>query len=323
MERCTSGAGRSHPHRRRPHRALAHCVRRTAPPASRLDPDAADGLHGARLRVRQHRGDEVRHHLHRRRPGNPPLSRVPDRPACEELDLPRGRLAPHLRRAAHGLGARRLRQPHPPPHAPARRPQALLLGSAAHGPPHVGALFGGLRPLDLLRERDRPPQPRARRAQHDPDARQAPGHRRLRTQEERRSGVPLPRQLAELRRQLPQAQFRRALEIYEVNPVMSRALERCSSSTRTTSRTPRPRPCGSSARPVPTCSPRSRGHQRSLRPAARRRERGRSRDARPHPRLRRERAALRRAGQEQGGRGSSSWASATASTRTTTRVRSS
>ncbi len=88
-----------------------------------------------------------------------PLSRVPDRPACEELDLPRGRLAPHLRRAAHGLGARRLRQPHPPPHAPARRPQALLLGSAAHGPPHVGALFGGLRPLDLLRERDRPHKP--------------------------------------------------------------------------------------------------------------------------------------------------------------------
>ncbi len=57
--------------------------------------------------------------------------------------------------------------------------------------------------------RVRPAQSRARRAEHDPDAREAAGHRRLRAQEERRSGFPLPRQLAELRRQLPQAQLRR------------------------------------------------------------------------------------------------------------------
>ncbi len=46
--------------------------------------------------------------------------------------------------------------------------------------------------------RVRPEQPRARRAQHDPPAREAPGDRRLRAQEEHRPGVPLPRQHAQL-----------------------------------------------------------------------------------------------------------------------------
>ena len=45
---------------------------------------------------------------------------------------------------------------------------------------------------------------------HDPHAREAAGDRGVRAQEEHRPGVPLPRQLAELRRQLPQAQLRRA-----------------------------------------------------------------------------------------------------------------
>ena len=117
----------------------------------------------------------------------------------------------HLRQPAHRRRARRLRREDPPPHAPARGPQALLLGAAAHGAPDVGALVGGLGALDLLRAPVRPEQPRARRAQHDPDAREAARDRGLRAQEEHRAGLPLPRQLARLRRQLPEAQLRRAL----------------------------------------------------------------------------------------------------------------
>ncbi len=44
--------------------------------------------------------------------------------------------------------------------------------------------------------------------EHGAHARQAPRDRGLRAQEERRPGVPLPGQLAELRRQLPEAELR-------------------------------------------------------------------------------------------------------------------
>ena len=68
---------------------------------------APDRSHHARLRLRQHRRDEVRDHVHRRRPGDPALPRLPDRAARAEQHLPRGRLAAHLRRAAHRRRARR------------------------------------------------------------------------------------------------------------------------------------------------------------------------------------------------------------------------
>ena len=45
----------------------------------------------------------------------------------------------------------------------------------------------------------RPARPRARRAHHGAPAREAPRDRRVRAQEERRPGVPVPRQLARLR----------------------------------------------------------------------------------------------------------------------------
>ena len=43
---------------------------------------------------------QQRHHLHRRRRGHPALPRLPDRAARREVELPRGLLPAHLRRAA-------------------------------------------------------------------------------------------------------------------------------------------------------------------------------------------------------------------------------
>ena len=45
-----------------------------------LDVQEADGDEHPRLRLREHRLDEERDHVHRRRPGDPALPRVPDRP---------------------------------------------------------------------------------------------------------------------------------------------------------------------------------------------------------------------------------------------------
>ena len=149
-----------------------------------------------------------RDHLHRRRCRHPALPRLRDRRPREQLDLPRGRLAAHLRAAADRRRARRVLREGAPPHPAARRPQALLLGAAAHRAPDVGAVVGGLGALDLLRGLARPAQPRDGRALDHPAAGQAAGHRRLRAQEGARPGVPLPRQLAELHRELPQAQLR-------------------------------------------------------------------------------------------------------------------
>ena len=113
-------------------------------------------------------------------------------------------------------------------------------------------------------------------------------------------------------------------EVYEVNPVMSRALERLlilhedheqNASTSTV------RLVGSTG--ANQFSSISAGHQRALRPASRRRERGGARHARAHPRVRRERASASSSASRTRRTASSSWASATGSTRTTTRARSS
>ena len=50
--------------------------------------------------VRQHRLVQERHHLHRRRQGDPPLPRLSDRGAREQRLVPRGRLPADLREAA-------------------------------------------------------------------------------------------------------------------------------------------------------------------------------------------------------------------------------
>ena len=220
--------------------------------------------------------------------------------------------------------ARRLRRPHPSPHAAARRPQALLLGAAAHRAPDVGALVGGLGALDLLRARVRPAQPRARRAQHDPHAREAAGHRRVRAQEEHRAGVPLPRQLAELRRQLPQAQLRRALRAVRGQP----GDVACARAAADPARGPRAERLDLDGAPrrldrrEPVLVDLGR-HQRAVRSAARRRERGRARHARRASATPARACSASSSGSRTRKTASSSWASVTASTRTTTRARSS
>ena len=104
--------------------------------------------------------------------------------------------------------ARRVRREDPSPHAAPRGPQAVLLGAAAHRAPDGGALERRLRALDVLRGQLRPARPRPRRAHDGAPAREAAGDRGLRAQEEHRPGLPLPRQLAELRRQLPAPELR-------------------------------------------------------------------------------------------------------------------
>ena len=209
-ERRGHTAGQGNPDHRRSHRGASAAARhRWRAEHRHLHPHPPDRSHDPRLRVRQHLGDQVGDHVHRRRPGHPALPRLPDRAARAEQHLPRGGVAAHLRRAADGGRARRLRRPDPPPHAAARGPQALLLVAAAHRAPDVGALVRGVGALDVLREPVRSEQPGARRAQHDPHAREAAGDRRLRAQEEHRPGLPLPGQRARVRRQLPQAELRR------------------------------------------------------------------------------------------------------------------
>jgi citrate synthase len=83
-----------------------------------------------------------------------------------------------------------------------------FFSSLPHTAHPMSVLSAATAALDVLRGSVRPQQPRARRAQHHPPAGEAARHRGLRAQEEHRSGVPLPGQLAELRRQLPAAELR-------------------------------------------------------------------------------------------------------------------
>ena len=59
-----------------------------------------DGLRDARSGVHEHRVDQERDHVPRRREGHPALPRHPDRAARREVDLRRDGVPPHLRRAA-------------------------------------------------------------------------------------------------------------------------------------------------------------------------------------------------------------------------------
>ena len=137
-----------------------------------------------------------------------------------------------------------------------------------------------------------------------------------------RPRVPLPGQLVELRRQLPQAQLRQPRRAVRGQPrAASRRSIACSSCTRTTSRTRRPRRCGSSDRPRRTCSPPS---PRASTPST---ARSTAAPTRPcsgcSPRSAtpaRASAEVRRTSQEQGGGDASSWASGIASTRASTRA---
>ena len=200
--------------------------------------------------------------------------------------------------------ARRVRREDPSAHPAARGPQALLLGAAAHRAPDVGALERRLGAVDLLRGLARPARPRAGRARPFRLLAKLPVIAAYAHKKSTRPGVPLPRQLAELRRQLPQAQLRQHGRALRDQPGPRRRRSTgCSSCTRTTSRTRRPRRCDSSARPRPTSSRPS--------PPASTRSTGRCTAAPTRPCCRCSRdirdsgegvAEVRRAGEEQGRR---------------------
>ena len=156
-----------------------------------------DRLHHLRRGLRQHRVDQERHHLHRRRRGHPALPRLPDRAARREVDLHRGQLPADLRRAADHGPAGEVHQPDPAAHAAARGPEAVLRRLPAQRAPDAGAVQRGQRAVGLLPGLAGPVRRRAGRAVDHPAAGQAADHRGLRLQEVGRPAVPLPGQLAD------------------------------------------------------------------------------------------------------------------------------
>ena len=106
-----------------------------------------------RPRVPEHGVVQVEDHLHRRRQGDPRVSRLPDRAARREVDLPRGGLAPLERRAADGEGARGVHAPRDAPHLPPREHQEVHGGVPARRAPDGDAPVDRRRSLDLLPRR--------------------------------------------------------------------------------------------------------------------------------------------------------------------------
>ena len=104
----------------------------------------ADQGRGRRLRaddvrpgVHEHRRVPERHHLHRRRQGHPPLSRLSHRAAGRARDLPRGGLPPVRGRAAHQGAAEAVGRddqvPHLRPHQHHQVPRGVPLRRAPDG----------------------------------------------------------------------------------------------------------------------------------------------------------------------------------------------
>ena len=109
-----------------------------------------DRLHHLRRRLRQHRLDQERHHLHRRRRGHPALPRLPDRAAGREVDVHRGQLPADLRRTADQGAAGQVHHPAPAAHDAARGHEAVLRRLPAQRAPDGGAVQRGQRTERLL-----------------------------------------------------------------------------------------------------------------------------------------------------------------------------
>ena len=154
-------------------------------------------------RLRQHRLDQERNHLHRRRRGHPALPRLPDRAAGREVDVHRGQLPADLRRAADDGAAGEVHHPDPAAHAAARGPEALLRRLPAQRAPDAGAVQRRQRAERVLPGFAGPVRRRAGGAVDDPAAGQAADDRGLRVQEVGRPAVPVPGQLADPGRELP------------------------------------------------------------------------------------------------------------------------
>ena len=214
-----------------------------------------------RRRLRQHRVVQERHHLHRRR-RRASCATAATRSSSwpRSRTLRRGLLPAHLRRAAHAERAGRLRGPHPPAHDAARGPQARSSTASRATRTRCRCSRSAVSALaHLLPGQPRPLRPGAGRDLDRPPPRQAADHRGHSAQEVRRPAVPLPRQLAVVRRELPADDVRLPGRALRGRPDRRQGPRPAASScTPTTSRTARPRRCASSAPPTPTCSPRSR-----------------------------------------------------------------
>ena len=236
--------------------------------------------------------------------------------------LPRGQLPADLRRAADRRPAGRVRPADPPAHPAARGPQAVLQGLPARRAPDAGAVLGGQRAVDLLPGLAGPLRRGAGGDLHAPPAGQAADHRGLRLQEVGRPAVPLPGQLAGPGRELPAHDVRLPGRAVRGRP---RPGQGAGHAVRP-ARRPRAelldvdRPAGRLVARQPVRLGLGR-HQRAVRPAARRRQPVGAGDARGDPARRRRHHRVRRAGRRTRSPASSSWASATGSTRTTTRAR--
>ncbi len=213
------------------------------------------------LRSRLHLDRQLRveDHLHRRRRGRAALSRLPDRAAGRARRLPRDLLPAALRRAADRRPEGRFRLPRHAPHHGARADEPVL-----HRLPPRRAPDGG--DGRLASARSRPsittrPTSRTEPAHDRVDAhdRQDADARRDGLQVLDRPALRVSEERPRLHVELPAHVLRGAVRGVQGQPGASRGRWTGSSScTPTTSRTPRPRRCGSPARRAPTPSPASR-----------------------------------------------------------------
>ncbi len=236
--------------------------------------------HDLRPGVHEHRVVPVGDHVHRRRQGHPRVPRLSDRAARRALDLPRGGLPAHPRRAADGRAAARLDVRDHGPHVRARERQELHAGLPPRRPPDGDAAGLGRRPLDLLPRRQRHRRPRQPDDADHPADREDADAGRLRLPPLQRPALRLSRQRPQVLGQLPRddAQDDRA-------EVRARSPDRaCARHPVHPARRPRAELLDErgaqrrllAGRPLLR---RGRRHRRPLRPAARRRQRGRAADA--------------------------------------------
>ena len=158
-----------------------------------------------RPRLRQHRLLPQRGHLHRRRQGHPGVPRLPDRAARGEVQLPRGRLPADPRRAAHRGAVRRVGARDHLPHVRARERPQLHGGLPLRRPPDGHAAGLGRRAVHVL------PRVAQHRRRRQPAHADRPADRedadagRLVVPARAGQAVRLPRQRAQLHRELPRA----------------------------------------------------------------------------------------------------------------------
>ena len=198
-----------HTHRDRLHRADSRegYRGRYRDPCRRSAPDqGAPGrvrAHDVRSRLHEHRVVQERDHLHRRRQGHPALSRLSDRAARREGELPRGRVAAAQRRAAHAAGVRRLGARHHVPHVRAREHQDVSPGLSLRRAPDVDAVQRRRGAVELLSEGEEHPGSGGAAHQHRAPARQAADARRVLLPPREGPALHLSRQRSRLRREFP------------------------------------------------------------------------------------------------------------------------